>query len=448
MMNTCDDAAAAAQKTAMNIMEANMSHNHEFPVLYAKDKNGKMKSWSADVFTHSNVLCNQAIQRIMYGYIDGKQQISYRDYNEGKNIGKKNETTPLMQCISETQRKWLDKKEKEGYSETKPVAASAASAVPCDESPIILPMLAQTYNPGSLVSKKHNIVFPCFVQPKLDGLRCVTYITQTNDSSKSGSSVNPNGTHQYRVIHQSRTGATFEGLAHITESVAGYLAANPNIVLDGELYTDEMPFEELVGIIKRKKIDDEALLRLAKVKYHIYDILDKTKLQMPYTERLRKCVEAVNGCIAVHTNGNTGEIKPVVMVRTIEVKDIPDFKKWFAVFIEDGYEGIMLRNKLGVYRTNYRSNDLQKYKEFVEDEYKIVGYTQADGRDKGTVIWNCITSDGKEFSVRPRGTMQMRRDWFNNGEKYIGKKLTVIYQELTDDGKPRFPVGKAIRDGY
>jgi ATP-dependent DNA ligase len=325
--------AAAAQKTAMSIMETNMSHNHIFPVLYAKDKNGKIKSWSADVFTHSNVLCDQAIQRIMYGYIDGKQQFSYRDYNEGKNIGKKNETTPLMQCISETQRKWLDKKEKEGYTETNPASstasvasvASTASAVPCDESPIILPMLAQTYNPGSLVSKKHNIVFPCFVQPKLDGLRCVTYIKHANYSS-----VNPDGTQQYRVIHQSRTGATFEGLAHITESVAGFLAENPNIVLDGELYTDEMPFEELVGLIKKKKIDDDALLRLAKVKYHIYDILDKTKLQMPYTERLRKCVEAVNGCIAVHTNGNTGKIKPVIMVRTIEVKDIPDFKKWFA----------------------------------------------------------------------------------------------------------------------
>ena len=448
-MNTDD--TATAQKTAMSIMETNMSHNHEFPVLYAKDKNGKIKSWSADVFTHSNVLCNQAIQRTMYGYIDGKQQISYRDYNEGKNIGKKNETTPLMQCINETHRKWLDKKEKEGYTETKLVAASSSapeaiisntSVVPCDESPVILPMLAQTYNPGSLVSKKHNIVFPCFVQPKLDGLRCVTYITQTNDS------VNHNGTQKYRVVHQSRTGATFEGLAHITESVAGFLAANPNIVLDGELYTDEMPFEELVGLIKKKKIDDDALLRLAKVQYHIYDILDKTNLQMPYTERLRKCVEVVNGCISVHTNGNTGKIKPVIMVRTIEVKDIPDFKKWFAVFIEEGYEGIMLRNKLGIYRTNYRSNDLQKYKEFVEDEYKIVGYTQAEGRDKGTVIWNCITSDGKEFSVRPRGTMQMRRDWFTNGDKYIGKKLTVIYQELTEEGKPRFPVGKAIRDGY
>jgi DNA ligase-1 len=44
--------------------------------------------------------------------------------------------------------------------------------------------------------------------------------------------------------------------------------------------------------------------------------------------------------------------------------------------------------------------------------------------------------------------MEKRREWFNAGAKYIGKSLTVVYQELTEEGKPRFPVGKAVRDGY
>ena len=35
---------------------------------------------------------------------------------------------------------------------------------------------------------------------------------------------------------------------------------------------------------------------------------------------------------------------------------------------------------------------------------------------------------------------------FEKGKSYIGKMLTVKYQELTDDGKPRFPVGINIRD--
>ena len=58
------------------------------------------------------------------------------------------------------------------------------------------------------------------------------------------------------------------------------------------------------------------------------------------------------------------------------------------------------------------------------------------------------TKEGKEFTVRPRGTMESRRKLFETGKKYVGKMLTVIYQELTEEGKPRFPVGKDIRENY
>ena len=108
----------------------------------------------------------------------------------------------------------------------------------------------------------------------------------------------------------------------------------------------------------------------------------------------------------------------------------------------------MLRNAAGVYRANYRSNDLQKYKEFMEDEYRIIDFKEGEGRDLGAVIWVCETADGKEFSLRPRGSIEQRREWFNDGDSYIGKYVTVIFQELTEDGKPRFPVGKCVREGF
>jgi DNA ligase-1 len=138
----------------------------------------------------------------------------------------------------------------------------------------------------------------------------------------------------------------------------------------------------------------------------------------------------------------------VILVRTEKVAALSDFRRLFAEFVEAGYEGIMLRNVAGVYSANYRSNDLQKYKEFIEDEYRIIDFKEGEGRDAGAVIWVCETADGKEFTVRPRGTMEKRREWFNAGAKYVGKSLTVVYQELTEEGKPRFPVGKAVRDGY
>lgn len=459
------------------------SLKQSFPTLYAIDKNGKIKVWNASVLQPSDktaVAAGYATARIMHGYINGKQQLALRDYNTGKNIGRSNETTPLDQCISETRRKWLDKKEKEAYTETKPAdygegygdisgnnydddddgeeggegggGGGGSFARP------FLPMLAQTFDPAAVLvagngtKKKKVIKFPCFVQPKLDGLRCVSYATRTTGSSDEAGTT---------VALQSRTGAFFTGLPHIAAALRPYLLQHPSVVIDGELYTDQMPFEELAGLIKKKKITLADTQRLKKVKYHVYDIYDHSRHDMPFSERIDVLASAVRrcGCVANDTltaserilRSNTAEAAAaavVILVRTEKIAALAEFRRLFSDFVEAGYEGIMLRNAAGEYRANYRSNDLQKYKEFLEDEYRIIDFTQGEGRDAGAVIWVCETADGKEFTVRPRGTMEQRREWFNEGDAYIGKKLTVVYQELTEEGKPRFPVGKAVRQGY
>ena len=251
---------------------------------------------------------------------------------------------------------------------------------------------------------------------------------------------------------QSRTGSYFDTMHHVKTSLAPIFTKHPDIIFDGELYTTEIPFEELAGLIKKKKLTPNDQERLRAIQYHIYDIIDETK---PFEERhamIRKIFaqDAASRMASPHANGPNSDHLPqfICLVPTTEAKTPTDFRTQFGEFIEAGYEGIMLRNKKGMYRCNYRSHDLQKYKEFLEDEFPIVGFTQGDGRDKGTIIWICVTKEGKEFSVRPRGSMEHRRKLFETGEKYVGKKLTIIYQELTEEGKPRFPVGKDVRDKY
>jgi len=48
--------------------------------------------------------------------------------------------------------------------------------------------------------------------------------------------------------------------------------------------------------------------------------------------------------------------------------------------------------------------------------------------------------------VRPEGTIAQREEHYKNYKKYIGKMLTVRFQNLTALGVPRFPVGVCIRD--
>lgn len=379
---------------------------HSFPILYGTEKNNKTKIWEAKVFTQNNI----ALSEIKFGQLHGKMQCAYREYKEGKNIGKKNETTPYQQCFNETLKKWCDKKDKESYSEKNNDDDSK------EENEKYFPMLAQTYKPNDQKNKKNDITFPCYVQPKLDGLRCIVYFSKSLN----------------KIIFQSRTGSYFNTLEHINDDITKIIKIN-NLVLDGELYTTEMPFEELAGLIKKKKITDCDKEKLKNVKYHIYDIINN--------EIFEKRLEIINSIFLYNFNY-------VEKVYTTIVKTIEEFKHQFSIFVGNGYEGIILRNKNGLYRTNFRSHDLQKYKEFLEDEYEIIDFKEGDGRDKGTVIWICKTEEKNSFSVRPKGTIEYRKELYKNANKFIGKKLTVIFQELSELGIPRFPVGKCIRDGF
>ena len=406
-----------------------MEHIEDLPTIYGVEKNGKTKVWTARIYRDE--LNGFATAEIEYGQLDGKKQTTSREYTEGKNLGKKNETTPLQQCIAETKRKWQDKMEKEGYSlvvpnsnsesnATNPTnATNATNTINAINAIKVFPMLAHTYDPLSSKNKKNDIVFPCYVQPKLDGLRCICYMMQNATNGEPA------------VVAQSRTGAYFETVEHICAELRPILLKNPGLILDGELYTADMPFEELAGLIKRKKTSDTAIQC---VKYHIYDVV----VDGDYSERHDRIVGTVGSATRHHLE----------VVHTQLIHTVGEFKQAFGEYVEAGYEGIMLRNVDGMYRQNYRSHDLQKYKEFVESEYPIVGFKEADGRDKGTVVWVCETAEKREFSVRPRGTQEQRRQWFQDGHTHVGKLLTVIYQELSELNVPRFPVGKAIRDGY
>jgi len=371
-----------------------MEHIEDLPTIYGVEKNGKTKVWAARIYRDE--LNGFATAEIEYGQLDGKKQTTSREYTEGKNLGKKNETTPLQQCISETRRKWQDKMEKEGYSlvvpnsnsESESNKANNVTETNVTNANKVFPMLAHTYEPLSSKNKKNDIVFPCYVQPKLDGLRCICYMMPCGDSNDC------------KVVAQSRTGAYFETVEHICAELRPILLQNPGLTLDGELYTTELPFEELAGLIKRKKASSNVNANAQCIKYHIYDVVVDG---VPYSERHARIVGAIS---------KADKCQHLEVVHTQLIHNANEFKQAFGEYVAAGYEGIMLRNAHGPYRQNYRSHDLQKYKEFVESEYPIVGFKEADGRDKGTVVWVCATAECRQFSVRPRGTQEQRRQWF------------------------------------
>jgi len=130
----------------------------------------------------------------------------------------------------------------------------------------------------------------------------------------------------------------------------------------------------------------------------------------------------------------------------------------------------MIRND-GPYQEGKRSRHLQKLKTWQgenpgDKEWTIIGFADGRGKDNGTVAaFYCLVDSatpksewaeiceniaaGREelrgFKARLKASYDYRRKLFAKKD-FIGKDLTVKYQNLTADGKPRFPIGKGIRD--
>jgi DNA ligase-1 len=275
-------------------------------------------------------------------------------------------------------------------------------------------MLAHDYN-----KRGKSMIFPCYVQRKLDGVRCVAI-------PFSGS----------RGLY-SRNGKQFPHLEHIRDDVDRFGRDVSNMILDGELYSDELSFQEIVGLVKKETLrpDDEA--KMKKIYLFVYDCIVPSQPAKTYKDRYESLQSAFRSPSAFPN---------LRLLSTATCTSEDEMKRLHADYVAEGYEGIMLRQMNGVYKVGHRSPELQKYKEFFDEEYPVTGFKQGDGEEKGCVIWQCRTPAGLEFAARPRGTRSDRIELFAKGATYIGKLLTVRYQELTTDGVPRFPVGISFRD--
>ena len=277
-----------------------------------------------------------------------------------------------------------------------------------------VPMLAQNYEKHG-----HKISFPAIAQPKLDGVRC------TAKMESDGS-----------VSLLSRKGKEFQLLDQIRKAVQA-VGLPQTFILDGELYSDDLDFQRVVGLVRKHThknqtdIDD-----MKKVKLNIFDAMDTKNPKMPFIQRWKMAKQWVD-------KDATGTL---TMVPCYRVDNDNQIKNLLSKFLADGDEGVIIRNITSPYEQGKRSYNLQKYKKFFDDEYKIVDALEGQGNDIGTVVWICETPKGQTFKCRPKGTRDDRRDKYKNRKQYFGKLLTVKYQELTNDGIPRFPVGIAIRD--
>lgn len=363
--------------------------------LYKKTSTGKIQEWSIKV--EGNKITSFA------GQVGGKIKESSDVVLEGKNIGKANETTPEQQAQANAESKWT-KKKKSGYVESIEDAQNDKT----DK------LITGGYLPTLLKKiedcEKH-IKYPCFVQPKLDGGRgCF-------DGEKI----------------RSRTRKEIISVPHIAKFL---VKNNINESLDGELYNHMycQDFEHLTHIINQKKTPTEDH---ETVQLHIFDIpSDK-----PFYQRSQDLDD-----LADWLSLEDPECCPIKIVPTYLCYSREDIETRMDEFLEEGYEGLVVRDYNAPYEYK-RSKAVLKYKKFDDAEFEIIDVIPNEKekfRECGKFI--CKAESGNNFEVVMNGSLDSLKEYLTNKELYIGKHITVRYFGITNKNLvPRFPRGIVLR---
>lgn len=408
-----------------------------FPTLFQKNNTGAIQQWTIGVNAASEEyiysIRTVGIITTEFGQVGGKLQVLEDVVREGKNTGKKNATTAYEQAEKEAEAKWT-KQKKKGYVES----LEAARNDEVDAAVIlggVEPMLApnKSYPKDDELAKR--ITFPCYAQPKLDGMRCIAVIE--------------NG----KCTLWSRTRKPIPTVPHIVEDLEGRFPTG-KVVLDGELYAHEYrnSFEDLISILRQDAPDAEGLHKV--VEYHVYDCIEMPEFSRPITtntpfgERIKAVIATLLSESAPEEVLKQTRRGPRVRgVYTATITSLEQLDGFYQRCVEAEYEGAMARNADAPYEAGKRSKHLQKMKPFEDREFKIVGVNEGRGKDAGTAAtFTCVTPEGKEFRARLKAPYARRRELLEKPELWRDKWLTVTLKRMTQDGVPYLPVAKTIRD--
>lgn len=365
--------------------------------LYAATKTGNVKTWCCNVQQDVHPILTIVTQT----KLGGKPVIRREVFTEGKNIGRSNETTPYQQAVSEAESRYR-KKIDQGYSTEIPTDTTKAGA---NALGLPKPMLAHP------IDKVKEVTFPAFFQPKLDGHRAIV-------TKRDG-----------EMVMYSRQGKSIATMGHILNHLADKM--EDDMFLDGELYLHGEALQKIGSYIKKRQPDSE------KITYHVYDVM----MDVTYQDRL-----AVLLTMGLNEPGS-----PVVIVPTTQVATMEGAQALTELYIEEGYEGGILRTPDEGYLAGFRSRNLLKIKQFDDSEHTIIDVVEGKDRivndtELKVACFICETPEGKRFECTAYGDQYEKDRIWHNRESFKGRVLTVKHSGYTKDGVPWHPVALRLRE--
>ena len=303
----------------------------------------------------------------------------------------------------------------------------------------INPQLCKVLNENKFVFTK-----PWIIEPKFDGLRCWMVV-----DSKG------------KATPYSRNGRPLWNMKSVIEEVEE--VCFQNYVLDGELHSKDWNLS--MGILK-SSVTEHA--EADKLNFHVWDSLTIDEVHATWTD-VQKHVHTCFSDVSNHarkqdrlwpwipsekwTDANP---KHVTVVPTRFVSSHEELKVAYLEFLEQGYEGAILKDPDAGYYGGRRGPNWLKIKPWTDADLLVVGSYPGEGkhlgRIGGLVLEGSATWNGETYQVKTEvgtGFSDQEREEFQllaETNTLNGRTVEIKFQDITVEGACRFPVFHRLRD--
>ncbi len=397
-----------------------------------------IRFWRIEVIEQKDMFNTAKVSRF-YGVLNKFEIPNSYVVDEGKNIGKRNATTPVTQAIAEAKAQVKDKLNN-GYRSLKSAELDMGAYTDEELATLLFDILPDDIldienkrKPMKAIPYKADTMeYPAIVQPKINGVRTFASIGKPSFKhslfdEESPYILNSKEGHVYDVAHIS---LALNELIDKSNSVAledYFPLKKEDLVFDGELY---IPFEKSTSI-KGATSRDNALHK--KLIFIIFDLAIPDLSQLDRLQILSKLfgkstqIELINSKHA-----------PMICLlpSTLINYDGDAIDKAFD-FINLGFEGAIVRDINATYQFGKRRMNMMKVKNCINGYFEIVDIIpQTKHANLGVAI--CKNDDGSEstFKCSFKDTTKQKEYYLANKEKYIGSIVPITYFERTINNLP------------
>lgn len=297
----------------------------------------------------------------------------------------------------------------------------------------------------------NEINYPLLASTKLDGIRVIFYKGQIL-------------TRSLKKLLNKQLNIKFEALRKYSEDY--------NLILDGEIYSHELTFQEIISFCMTQDFEDKKSIKKygeikqipKSLKFYCFDAIRNDEFDKDFSLRYAENVLKVERAFP----------RLAISVFHKQVKNEQEVENYFEEVLKEDYEGLILRSLNGRYkcgRGTLKEGIIYKVKKFRTVDAKILDIVQAtevnpDVEKKTNELGRSCTSHKKNdrhliekasaFVVDYHGqnlkvTLSMtdvaKKHVWNNQNEYINKWVEYKYMAIgmKEGGLPRHPTTIRMR---